>query len=138
MYQRNVAERKYEVAEEEEIHKYLKSVLKQLTTVIVLQYFLIICICLISQHLPIVLFVHIFDVGQEGLALTRHSNSSQRCLIGLRSGLCAGQSSSSTPNFVIIPLTADCGIFRSEEISLLDLLHRRHPITVPRWNSLSP
>ena len=40
-------------------------------------------------------------------------------------------------HFVIIPLTADCGIFRSKEISGLDLLHRWHPITVPRWNSLS-
>ena len=40
-------------------------------------------------------------------------------------------------HFVIIPLTVDCGIFRSEEISRLDLLHRWHPITVPRWNSLS-
>jgi hypothetical protein len=30
-------------------------------------------------------------------ALSRSSNSSQRCLMGLRSGLCAGQSSSSTP-----------------------------------------
>ena len=40
-------------------------------------------------------------------------------------------------HFVIIPLRVDCGIFRSEEISLLDLLHRWHPITVPRWNSLS-
>ena len=39
--------------------------------------------------------------------------------------------------FVITPLTVDCGIFRSEEISGLDLLHRRHPITVPCWNSLS-
>ena len=40
-------------------------------------------------------------------------------------------------HFVIISLTVDCGIFRSEEISRLDLLHRWHPITVPRWNSLS-
>ena len=40
--------------------------------------------------------------------------------------------------FVIIPLTADCGIFSSEEISQLDLLHRWYPVTVPRWNSLSP
>ena len=40
-------------------------------------------------------------------------------------------------HFVIIPLTVDCGIFRSEEISQLDLLHRWHPITVPCWNSLS-
>ena len=40
-------------------------------------------------------------------------------------------------HFVIIPLvTVDCRIFRSKEISWLDL-HRRHPITVPRWNSLS-
>uniref|UniRef100_A0AAR2JMT8 Ig-like domain-containing protein n=1 Tax=Pygocentrus nattereri TaxID=42514 RepID=A0AAR2JMT8_PYGNA len=36
------------------------------------------------------------DVGQKGLAHSLHSNSSQV----LRSGLCAGQSSSSTPNSV--------------------------------------
>ena len=41
------------------------------------------------------------DVGREGLALSLRSNSSQRCSIGLRSGLCAGQSSSSTPNSLI-------------------------------------
>jgi hypothetical protein len=35
-------------------------------------------------------------VGQLGLAHSR-PNSSQRCLMELRSGLCAGQSSSSTP-----------------------------------------
>ena len=40
-------------------------------------------------------------------------------------------------HFVIIPLTVDCGIFSREEISRLDSLHRWHPITVPRWNSLS-
>ena len=40
-------------------------------------------------------------------------------------------------HFVIIPLTVDCGIFRSKEISQLDLLHRWHPVTVPCWNSLS-
>ena len=40
-------------------------------------------------------------------------------------------------HFLIIQLTVDCGIFRNEEISWLDLLHRWHPITVPRWNSLS-
>ena len=34
-------------------------------------------------------------------------------------------------------VTVDCGIFRSEDISRLDLLRRWHPITVPRWNSLS-
>ena len=39
--------------------------------------------------------------------------------------------------FIITPLTVDCGIFREEEISRLDLLHRWHPITVPCWDSLS-
>uniref|UniRef100_A0A3B4E0Q5 Uncharacterized protein n=1 Tax=Pygocentrus nattereri TaxID=42514 RepID=A0A3B4E0Q5_PYGNA len=33
----------------------------------------------------------------EGLARSLRSNSSQRCSVGLKSGLCAGQSSSSTP-----------------------------------------
>jgi hypothetical protein len=37
------------------------------------------------------------DVGLLGLACSRHSNSSQRCSMGLRSGLGAGQSSSFTP-----------------------------------------
>jgi hypothetical protein len=37
------------------------------------------------------------DVGRLGLARSRCSNSYQMCLMGLRSGLCAGQSSSSTP-----------------------------------------
>nr|XP_061844147.1 uncharacterized protein LOC133624531 isoform X2 [Nerophis lumbriciformis] len=41
------------------------------------------------------------DVGREVLALSLRSNSSQRCSIGFRSGLCAGQSSSSTPDSVI-------------------------------------
>ena len=41
------------------------------------------------------------DVGGEGLARSLRSNSSQRCSIGLRSGLYAGQSSSSKPNCVI-------------------------------------
>ena len=36
-------------------------------------------------------------VGRLGLASSPRSNSSQRCLMGLRSGLCAGQSSSFTP-----------------------------------------
>ncbi|CAI9571886.1 unnamed protein product [Staurois parvus] len=40
-------------------------------------------------------------------------------------------------HFVIIPLTVDCGIFSSKDISRLDLLHRWQPITVPRLNSLS-
>jgi hypothetical protein len=37
------------------------------------------------------------DVGQLGLARIRCCNSSQRCSMGLRSWLCADQSSSSTP-----------------------------------------
>ena len=41
------------------------------------------------------------DVGREGLAFSLHSNSPKSCSIGLRSGLCAGQSSSSTPNSLI-------------------------------------
>ena len=41
------------------------------------------------------------DVGREGLALSLHFNSSQTCSIGLRSGICAGQSSSSTPNSLL-------------------------------------
>jgi len=38
------------------------------------------------------------DVGWKGLACSLCSNSSQRYSIGLRSGLCESQSSSSTPN----------------------------------------
>ncbi|KAI4879059.1 hypothetical protein NFI96_014962 [Prochilodus magdalenae] len=41
------------------------------------------------------------DVGREGLALSLRSNPSQRCSIGWRSGLCAGQSSSSTPDSLL-------------------------------------
>ena len=37
------------------------------------------------------------DVGRLGLTRSQRSNSSQRCSMGLRSGLCLGQSSSSTP-----------------------------------------
>ena len=37
------------------------------------------------------------DVGRLDLARSRPYDSSQRCLMGLRSGLCAGQSRSSTP-----------------------------------------
>ncbi|CAI9550427.1 unnamed protein product, partial [Staurois parvus] len=40
-------------------------------------------------------------------------------------------------HFVIIPITVDCGIFSSKEISRMDLLHRWQPITVPCLNSLS-
>jgi hypothetical protein len=36
------------------------------------------------------------DVGRLGLDRSQRSNSSQRCSVGLRSELCAGQSSSST------------------------------------------
>ena len=38
------------------------------------------------------------DVGWEGLARSLRSNLSQRCSIGLKLGLCADQSSSSTKN----------------------------------------
>ena len=37
-------------------------------------------------------------------------------------------------HFHFVTLTGDCGIFRSEEPSRLDMLHRWHPITVPRWS----
>ena len=46
-------------------------------------------------------------------------------------------SSSDRFHFITIPLTVDCGILRSEKVSQLDLLHRWHPITVPRWHSMS-
>ena len=38
------------------------------------------------------------DVGREGMSHSLPSNSCQRCSIGLRSGLCASQSSFSIPN----------------------------------------
>ena len=53
------------------------------------------------------------DVGQEDLARNFRSSSSQRCSMGLRSGLCAGQSSSSTPNssnYVFIVLALCTGV----------------------------
>ena len=48
-------------------------------------------------------------MGREGLARNLRSSSSQRCSVGLRSGLCGGQSSSSTPNssnrvFIVLAL----------------------------------
>ena len=52
------------------------------------------------------------DVRRLGQALSRRSNSSQRCSMGLRSGLCAGQSSSSTPistNYFCMDLTLCTG-----------------------------
>uniref|UniRef100_A0AAZ3R1L6 ZZ-type domain-containing protein n=1 Tax=Oncorhynchus tshawytscha TaxID=74940 RepID=A0AAZ3R1L6_ONCTS len=59
---------------------------------------------LLEQVLKHTLYTHTLslvrsgtDVGRLGLARSRHSNSSQRCSMGLRSGLCAGQSSSSIP-----------------------------------------
>ncbi|CAI9547806.1 unnamed protein product [Staurois parvus] len=39
-------------------------------------------------------------------------------------------------HFVIIPLTVDRGIFSSQEMSRMDLLHRWLPIMVSRLNSL--
>ena len=71
------------------------------------------------------------DVGWEGLAFSLPSYSSQRCSIGLMSGLCAGQSSLSTPNSLI-------------HVLLCALMHsyvgtgRGHPQTFPSklgaWN----
>lgn len=53
------------------------------------------------------------DVGQEGLALSLHYNSSIRCSSRFRSGLCAGQSSLSTPdslfNVIIEPVILEQG-----------------------------
>ncbi|CAI9544395.1 unnamed protein product, partial [Staurois parvus] len=40
-------------------------------------------------------------------------------------------------HFVLIPLTVDHGIFSSNEILEMDLLHRSQPITVPCLNLLS-
>ncbi|CAI9567894.1 unnamed protein product, partial [Staurois parvus] len=40
-------------------------------------------------------------------------------------------------HFVIIPLTVDCEIFSSKEISRMDLLHGWQPIMLPCLNSLS-
>ena len=54
-------------------------------------------------------------VGWEGLALSLCSNSSQRCSVGLRSELCAGQSSSSTPNSLSMSLwTLLCALVHSQ------------------------
>ncbi|MED6293469.1 hypothetical protein CHARACLAT_010937 [Characodon lateralis] len=41
------------------------------------------------------------DVGKEGLAHSFSSNSPQKCSSGLTSDFCAGQSSSSTTNWLI-------------------------------------
>ena len=101
------------------------------------------------------------DVGWEGLAHSLRSNSSQKCFIGLTlqkvadlCALCASASADPLCHFTwptiswlsccrsqTLPLcyniTDSCGIFSSEEISRLDLLHRWHPITAPRWSSPS-
>ena len=69
-------------------------------------------VCIIRSIMPLtyknttfhaVAFVRSYtDVGREGLTLSLSvSNSSQRCSFGLRSGLCAGQPSSFTPNSLI-------------------------------------
>ena len=74
------------------------------------------------------------DVGREGVALSLHSNSSQRCSIGLRSGLCARQSSSSTPNSRLhVFMDLLCALVHSHVGT-----GRGHPQTVPTklgaWN----
>ena len=67
------------------------------------------------------------DVGREGLALSPRSNSPPRCSIWLRSGLCAGQSSSSTPNSLLMSLwTSLCALEHSHVGT-----GRGHPQTVP-------
>ena len=73
------------------------------------------------------------DVGWEGPALSLHSNSSQRCSVELRSGLSAGQSSSSTPNSLIhVFMELLCALLHSHAGT-----GRSHPQTVPKlgaWN----
>lgn len=44
------------------------------------------------------------DFGREGLARSLHYSSSQRCPMGLRSGLCVSMSSSSTTNHIFMDL----------------------------------
>lgn len=39
-------------------------------------------------------------------------------------------------HFVILSLTADCGVYMREEMSQTDLLLSWHPITLPHWNSM--
>lgn len=63
--------------------------------------------------------LHLMSGGMQRLILWK---------IGDLDALCA--SASADP-------ALHCGIFKSEEISRLDLLHRWHPMTAPRWNSLS-
>uniref|UniRef100_A0A3P8T6V7 mRNA m(6)A methyltransferase n=1 Tax=Amphiprion percula TaxID=161767 RepID=A0A3P8T6V7_AMPPE len=77
------------------------------------------------------------DVGPEGLALSLCSNSSQRCSIGLRSGLCVGQSSSSTPDSPdsLSYNTADSGFaaqvasYHSSTLEFTELLRATHSFT---------
>lgn len=59
-------------------------------------------------------------VGWEGLTYSLHSNGAQRCSVGLRSGLCGGQSSSFTPNSFIhnhpcLYGTCFCALLEQEE-----------------------
>lgn len=44
------------------------------------------------------------DFGREGLARSLYYSSSQRCPMGLRSGLCVSMSSSSTTNHIFMDL----------------------------------
>ncbi|KAI4872879.1 hypothetical protein NFI96_029151 [Prochilodus magdalenae] len=58
-------------------------------------------LCYSDSPSPLQVQSGIADVGREGLALSLRSNPFQRCSIGLRSGLCAGQSGSSTSDSLI-------------------------------------
>lgn len=49
------------------------------------------------------------------LARSVRSNSSQRCLVGFRSGLCAGQSSSFTLNSVNNVFYGSCYVYRGKK-----------------------
>jgi len=71
----------------------------------------------------------------QGLARSLHSNLSQSCSIGLRSGLCAGQSSSSTPNSLIHVLM-DLALCTGAHYSHAGT-GRGHPQTVPTKSKMS-
>lgn len=72
----------------------------------------------------------------ECLALSVHSNSSQRCSLRLRSGTCIGQSSSSTPRLCLPCLYEPCstlGTLQSTSIVLLATAKPRLLHQIARW-----
>ncbi|KAK6293699.1 hypothetical protein J4Q44_G00360250 [Coregonus suidteri] len=87
------------------------------------------------------------DVGRLGLARSRRSSSSQRCSMGLRSGLCAGQSSSSTPiltnrncegNGTSVPSGSDQSLHPNEGIAFIHLWPAGPPTSAEAQFPLSP